>query len=370
MRLLYISSIDYRFAVRQRPQHFGELLSQWHTVDFISLTDWYALSQIITRKQKFIERKHCSNLHIHYVLRLPLNRLGVIFNLNNLIKKYILWLLLRKNKYDYIILTNPIDYKLLPKKIYSKLVYDCIDKMDTFIKNKNIKTIVNQAEQELTKKATFVTCVSEALKIYLNRYRNEVTVIKNGVNLELFKNISQQNTDKIKKSTSYKLGFIGAIADWVNIDFIKDIAKRLPNIQFYFVGPLISYSSKDIENSKNIFYLGVKPQKDIPALINNFDICLLPFKISDVSKYSNPVKIYEYLAMGKPVLARYWSELKNEFGDLLYYYDNNLEFIELVQKIINTGEPSELIEKRQQFASQNSWEGKIKQFNKLLEKFQ
>lgn len=369
MRLLYISSIDYRFAIRQRPQYSGELLSQWHIVDFISFTDWYALLQIITRRQKFTEIQSLPNFYIHYILRLPFNRLRVIFNLNNLIKKYILWLLLRKNKYDYIILTNPIDYKLLPKKVYSKLVYDCIDKMDTFIKNKNIKTIVNQAEQELTKKATFVTCVSEALKIYLNRYRNEVTVIKNGVNLELFKNISQQNTDKIKKSTSYKLGFIGAIADWVDIDFIKDIAKRLPNIQFYFVGPLISYSSKDIENGKNIFYLGVKPQKDIPAVINNFDICLLPFKISDVSKYSNPVKIYEYLALGKPVLARYWPELKNEFGDLIYYYNNDLEFIELVQNIVNTGEFPESTEKRKQFASQNSWEEKIKQFNKLLENY-
>ena len=200
MRLLYISSIDYRFAIRQRPQHFGELLSQWHIVDFISLTDWYALSQIITRRQKFIERKHYPNLYIHHILRLPFNRLGVIFNINNLIKKFVFLLLIKNNKYDFIIITNPIDYWLLPKKVYSKLVYDCIDKMDTFIKNKNIKTIVNQAEQELTKKATFVTCVSEALKIYLNRYRDEVTVIKNGVNLELFKNISRQNTDKIKKT--------------------------------------------------------------------------------------------------------------------------------------------------------------------------
>jgi glycosyltransferase involved in cell wall biosynthesis len=369
MRLLYISSIDYRFTVKQRSQYFGELLSQWHTVDFISLTDWYALLQIITRKQKIIERKYFSNLYVHYVVRLPLNRLRVIFNINSLIKKIVFSVLIKKNKYDFIIITNPIDYQLLPPNINSKIVYDCMDKMDAFVKNDGMKIIINQEEEKLTKQATFVTCVSEALKSYLNKYREDITVIKNGVDLELFKKISLQNMNSIRSSTFYKLGFIGTIAEWVDVDFIKKIANKIPKMQFYFIGPLISYNSKEIENGKNIFYLGVKPHKDIPLLIKNLDICLFPFKISDVSKYSNPIKIYEYLALGKPVLARYWPELKNEFGDLIYYYHNSSEFIELVSKITKQGESKELIEKRKQFAYQNSWEVKVKQFNKLLENY-
>ena len=369
MKLLYISSIDYYFAPRARAHYFGELLSKWHTVDFISFPDWYALLQVVKRRQRFIktQKERYPNFHSHYVLRLPLNRFKIILYLNNLIKKIYFVFLCKNNRYDYIILMNPIDYKLLPKNISAKLVYDCEDKIDGHIVDSKLRKEINKAEQELTQRARFITCASEPLRLFLERYRKQIIVIKNGIDLKLFQNISFQKSNQKEKTHVYRFGFIGAITYWVDVNFIKKIAEKLPQVQFYFIGPL-TYSLRDIENGKNIFYLGVRPHKDIPALIKNFDICLLPFKINDVSKYSNPIKIYEYLALGKPVLARYWPELKNEFGDLIYYYDNDSEFIEISRKLMHQNEPEDLIKRRILFANRNSWQENIKLFNQLLEK--
>jgi len=371
MRILYISSIDYRFAIKQRPQYFAELLSQWHNIDFLSFTDWYALSQIIKGKQKIqslnTSKNTSNNLHIYFILRLPLNRWRIVFYINNLIKKYYFQILLKKNRYDYIIITNPIDYALLTKNTKSLIVYDCIDKMDTFIKNKKLKVIINCLEEKLTKEATFVTCVSKALQQFLSQYKQDVFLIKNGVNLELYQNIKFKDfglDPQIKK-----IGFIGAIGDWVDVNLINEAAKKLQNIQFYWIGPLITNNANDLVKNKNTSYLGVYPAADIPALIQNLDICLLPFKLSNTAKYANPVKVYEYLALGKPVLARYYPELKEEFGDLIYYYQNKQEFIELAHKILSKQESPDLIEERKQFARNNSWQMRVQQFNNLLQSY-
>jgi len=366
MKILYISTIHWS-ALKQRPQYLVELLAKWHKVDYVTFIDWYTIFQVLRKKEKLSNSKiNNRNLRIYNLFRLPFSRLRLVFNLNNFIKKCTLAFLILKNKYDFIILMYPLDYLLLPSNTSALIVYDCLDKMDSFVKNNNsILKLMNKTERELVENADLVTCSSEALKSYLNKYREKITVIKNGVDLELFEKISLQNMDTIKQSTSYKLGFIGAIAEWVDIDFIKKIANKMPKMQFYFIGPLISYNSREIENGKNIFYLGVKPHKEVPLLIKNLDICLFPFKISDISKYSNPIKIYEYLALGKPVIARYWPELKKEFGDLIYYYNNEEEFIELINSIFKKETKEKIIERRK-FAELNSWSNRIKEFNELL----
>ena len=368
MRLLYISSIDYRYAIKQRPQYFVELLSQWHEVDFLSFTDWNAILQVLKGRQRLQFLKLPKNLYIHHILRLPFNRFRVVFFINNLIKKCYFYSLIRNNNYDYIIITNPIDYLLLPKDIKSLLVYDCIDKMDTFIQNSQIKKMLFRLEGKLVKQANFVTCVSKALSTYLGQYRKDIIVINNGVNLDLFHNVFNKDCKLASKLDfrSFKIGFIGAIGEWVDIEFIKEVAKELPDIKFYWVGPIISKKTSDLSNNNNIAYLGVCPHEDLPALLNKLDICLLPFKINNTAKYANPVKIYEYLALGKPVLARFYLELKEEFGDLIYYYSNKKEFINLVNEILSKREPIALIKKRKDFAYQNTWQAQVEKFNNLL----
>ncbi|MCC4312981.1 glycosyltransferase [Carnobacterium maltaromaticum] len=380
-KILYISLVDW-FWIKQRPHHIPEILSERDHVDFVCIRSWIKNDktlQIHDTSEENLDKvvfKINDNLTVYRKKILPKGAIPLIRTLNiNLFMKPFLSKLQKNNKYDAVILTHPSQFAFLDKIKFkdTKIIYDCMDNYGAF--TGAASSTITSAEALLVKRADFVIVSSNNLKNKLTEnYPNEakkLTVINNGVDMKTFtlnQTIDTKETEIVKANNRKKVAYIGTISDWVNISMIYKLAKEMSNVDFYVVGPLDRHINMDEYNDlDNMIFTGPQPYYTVPAIIKQMDVMIMPFVLNEVVESVNPVKIYEYLAMGKPVIATGYSETY-QFANLIETYNTETEFAELLknQLAINSDNP-DLIEKRIAFASNNSWKQRANGFKKLIE---
>ena len=380
-KILYISLVDW-FWIKQRPHHIPEILSERDHVDFVCIRSWIKNDktlQIHDTSEENLDKvvfKINDNLTVYRKKILPKGAIPLIRTLNiNLFMKPFLSKLQKNNKYDAVILTHPSQFAFLDKIKFknTKIIYDCMDNYGAF--TGAASSTIASAEALLVKRADFVIVSSNNLKNKLTEnYPNEakkLTVINNGVDMKTFtlnQTIDTKETEIVKANNRKKVAYIGTNSDWVNISMIYKLAKEMSNVDFYVVGPLDRHINMDEYNDlDNMIFTGPQPYYTVPAIIKQMDVMIMPFVLNEVVESVNPVKIYEYLAMGKPVIATGYSETY-QFANLIETYNTETEFAELLknQLAINSDNP-DLIEKRIAFASNNSWKQRANGFKKLIE---
>jgi hypothetical protein len=108
--------------------------------------------------------------------------------------------------------------------------------------------------------------------------------------------------------------------------------------------------------------LGLKPHSDLPAYLAHFDVCIIPFEASELIQATSPLKVFEYLAMGKPVVATLMRELEGLPYVLVSKTDE--EFLQNIGKALDCHPGPEVTA---EFAKQQSWEKRIETLLELME---
>ncbi|MEG6584703.1 hypothetical protein [Dendrosporobacter sp. 1207_IL3150] len=179
------------------------------------------------------------------------------------------------------------------------IIFDSVDKpVDEFaVWNTHYKYAVQNSD---IRSASALSLVKRA-----STYTDApIHYIPNGCDFEHFKKaqIHQQLNGKPFSSGKSIIGYIGAIAPWVDWQLVNYMAHCLPSYEFVFIGSALLQKGICMTNS-NMHYLGHKDYSELPVYMSNFDFCLLPFKITDMTRGVNPIKFWEYLASGKPILS-------------------------------------------------------------------
>lgn len=151
------------------------------------------------------------------------------------------------------------------------------------------------------------------------RYTHKpVCLIPNGCDFEHFAAASQRQTlrSPLFAGNMPVIGYIGAIAPWLDWSLLNTMARCLPEYQFVFIGsPLLQYGVT-FANS-NMHYLGHKKYEELPKYLSNFSFCLIPFKITEMTQGVNPVKFWEYLASGRPILSTALPEIPRRYATII-----------------------------------------------------
>jgi len=128
-----------------------------------------------------------------------------------------------------------------------------------------------------------------------------------------------------------------------------------PDYSLVMVGPYDTLNDKhEIDNLPNVYFLGKKPVSALPAYMQAMDICLNPQAINDITIVNYPLKIDEYLAMGKPVVATKTREMEM-FDDCIYLAEEPEEHAALAEKALT--EDNEILkEQRIALAESHTWE--------------
>lgn len=256
------------------------------------------------------EEKHCIFFDIDYTLI----ELYLVddFNISEVTKRY-----LSLNN-DFLIMLEFPHPRFIPIIDYAKdtrsdvkIIYDYIDNWNSTLgwewysaETENI--IMNKADLLLASACTLQNDLQ-------SRTSKAVHLVPNAVNQNIFDPSLKFDRPIDLPVSDHIVLYLGAMwGEWFDWELLEYTAKSLPDHTIVLIGNIAKNRKTTLESRhSNVKFLGLKPQKDLPAYIHHSSVCIIPFKRDHITKYVNPLKIYEYLAMLKPVVTTEMEELKN-----------------------------------------------------------
>jgi GT2 family glycosyltransferase/glycosyltransferase involved in cell wall biosynthesis len=241
----------------------------------------------------------------------------------------------------------------LRDKWSSRLVYDCMDDWDTF---PNLGDFNHREEEKLCLESDVLIVSAQRLYDKFERRGATPVLARNAADFEFFRS-SVKPADLLKDTPRPVIGYFGAIAAWVDLHLIYEIAAARPQYSFVLIGQVFGRDVSQLESLSNVYFLGNKQYQEMPQYLREFDVCMIPFLLNEITEATDPVKLYEYFSQGKPVVATQLSELE-QCRDLLYLASDAEDFAEKLDDAIRERDPR-LSERRIAFAASNTWQDRV-----------
>ncbi len=164
------------------------------------------------------------------------------------------------------------------------------------------------------------------------------------------------------------MGYFGNIERRIDYEMMKEVIAQNQDKSFVFVGPQEKEFLPDwFQTSGNLYLTGGVPYSEMPAAIKGFDVALLPFKKDEVSSTIFPLKLFEYLGAGKPVVAiNFNDDLKEFTGNAVAFCEDANTFSQAINEaLINDDETKK--QQRLQVAANNTWTKRIEEIKGVIE---
>lgn len=239
-------------------------------------------------------------------------------------------------------------------------IYYCYDGMDQSTHHISQLT----ADEDFCKRADAIITTSDYLRNRKIKYNSKTYVVKNGVDMSIFKGLQKTGNQSSQKQKI--VGYVGTLDFRFDIELIAYAAKTLPDVIFEFTGhvsfPKIISSLNQFEN---IHFKPAIAAHEVPNYLLRFDVGIIPYQLLEVNKNIYPLKINEYLAVGLPVVMTCFAELP-EFNGFVEVSKTKEEFVSALQEQME-GCNEYKIKNRIAFASQNSWEQRAVRFGNIIQ---
>jgi GT2 family glycosyltransferase/glycosyltransferase involved in cell wall biosynthesis len=202
-----------------------------------------------------------------------------------------------------------------------RVVYDCMDEWDSF---PGMKPQLLVAEERLVAEADLVTVSGRRLLEKWSGRNAHVELVRNATDFSHFAAPpSERLLDEVKRPI---VGYFGAIAPWFDVELLAQVAARRPDCSFVVIGGVFDVDVDSLTRLPNVHFLGQQPYARMPAYLHDFDVCMIPFVVNEITAATDPVKFYEYISLGKPVVSTHMPELE-PFADLLYLAGDVEDFV-------------------------------------------
>ena len=229
------------------------------------------------------------------------------------------------------------------------------------------KKLISNLDKLLYTKCDELFCASKLLTEYVSeKSGREAHYLPHGVDVDFFMDEDQKRRtigemEKINKPICGYFGTLTVSNDW---ELLKYCAEKRPGYNFVFIGRK-EIMLEEIEKMNNVFFLGKRDYSDIPAFGNYFDVCLNFWVMKDWIKNSSPLKIKEYLALGKPVVSTEIEEITNNFADVVFLSSNKEEFLENLDRAVNSNN-EDRINKGLEKVKNESWVKAAEKIEELI----
>ncbi|NLR77806.1 glycosyltransferase [Chitinophaga eiseniae] len=216
-----------------------------------------------------------------------------------------------------------------------------------------------QLEPQHIAKADAAVANSLYLAEMLQQYNPHSYYVGQGCNLELFRAGGHPVPDDIPTGQGPLIGYVGALKSLrLDISVLEKIAKDRPQWQLVLVGPEDDdFKASSLHQLPNVHFTGSKDISQLPAYIQAFDVCLNPQVVNEVTVGNYPLKIDEYLAMGKPVVATATKTMEL-FRDYVYLATHPDEYTLLIEKALRENN-ADMAAARIHFAGTHTWENSV-----------
>lgn len=221
-------------------------------------------------------------------------------------------------------------------------------------------------QERKIKEADLVLCASELLFADASKHGDRALLVRNGAETELFKPAADKLGAPLYKeeeavylagSTAPVIGFWGAVAGWLDWELIRYLAEKRPHYLFVFIGDISCPIPEALASMPNVRWLGDKEYESLPAYARQFDAAIIPFLKNELTEHANPIKMYEYLAAGLPVVSTDLREVLAH-GDVVRVVPSgeHAAFAAQLDEALLSDRSQASVAARQEAASGHSWE--------------
>jgi len=260
-------------------------------------------------------RKQPEGLSVHTLLQIPLHRFALVRRLNRELVRLSLRRLLAR-----LGVRSPVTWFVVPHlasvagQLGERLsVYYCID--DYASLPDVDATAVRAMDDELTRRADLVFVASETLLASKRLLNPETHVSPHGVDYGHFVRAQDPALpvpDDIAHLPHPIVGFFGLIERWIDLGLVEWLAEQRPHWTFLMIGR-VAVPESETPRRPNVVFLGRRPYETLPAYGKAFSVALIPYHLTPQVLHANPLKLREYLAMGKPIVSVSTPEI-DKFG--------------------------------------------------------
>ncbi|HLD21413.1 MAG TPA: glycosyltransferase [Patescibacteria group bacterium] len=264
---------------------------------------------------------------------------------------------------------NPFMAPILTDFSNAFVVFDAVDNWAEHPAYAKFVPKIESYYKIIQKRSNLIFTVSEGLVDFFGK-KEHVFFVPNGVDSEHFKQGTCNKEWKNNHSAAV-IGYHGVIQSRVNTAIFEYLAKKHPTYQFIIAGPIW----KEVKSActmlqkkyKNIQFIGSIPYAELPDIISCFDVAIIPHKIDAFTQSMNPLKLYEYLAAGKPVVASAIAGA-DQFQDLVQLAVSPEDFSSKIVEALQT-DSDELRNRRQHMAALHSWNKRTTLLFDILHKY-
>ena len=269
---------------------------------------------------------------------------------------------------DFIFINSWVfHYPNVSKYIKPRLcVYHCIDPL---VMEYDIKHGV-VSEHQLIQNSDLVICTSKQLQQEKKKLHPKTYFVSNAADIKhsilaTDKNLVEHATvSKFKKPI---IGYFGSIEKRIDYEMMRQVIEKNGDKTFVFAGPVSKeWVPEFFFSIPNVHFIGRIPYSEMPSVVKSFDVAIIPFRKYEDSATVFPMKLFEYLGAGKPVVATDFNpDLKNFTGDLVPYCSDADQFsVAINEVLLNNSEAQQ--KKRIKLASEHTWESRANAIEQLI----
>ena len=230
-------------------------------------------------------------------------------------------------------------------------VYDCMDYHGGFSTN---SPVMIEEEDRLIASVDLVITSSAGLSELVGRNR-ENALIRNAGEIAYFRETPPKLAYESDRPVA---GYLGAIAEWFDMDLVASAARRFPDWEFVLVGSTDYGDVSKVRKLENVKLVGEVPYTEAASWVHSFDVALIPFRLTELTLCTNPVKVYEYLAAGKPVVATALPEVKL-MDDVVHVAADHARFMDLLGVAMDESGDQARAQERTQWALGHDWSDRV-----------
>lgn len=225
---------------------------------------------------------------------------------------------------------------------------------------------ISRAENQTIDRADLVITSSETLQQAKRFRRPDCVLVRHGVDHQRFSaawRTRQPTPHDLIRIPRPIFGFFGLIQFWVDLPLVAEVARRRPNYSFVLIGEC-QRDALPLAGLNNIHLLGRKPNAQLPAYCAAFSAGLMPFVQGPLARSINPIKMYEYLAAGLPVISTPLPEAERYRGPIRMA-GNAADFAAACDHVLESDYPGRRAEISQLVAGE-SWDSKVEELSELV----